>query len=256
MRAKKGLRKIVVDTATYYWKVTEDSSYFYKKELLVLDESGSCVFMRRYSLDENRIPIITPSVVRKAILEEKEFDQKRAILDLLNNKESLNQWKCVKEIQQPEIILGIGFDLKEDVLICIRQININSYQRTIFDLQSLQVLFEDWVASIPKNKQNSAYLPFGPLTHEIPFFEWSPIARTVENQSGDKLCCYPFYSQYVYFQPSGEDCLQTEHNKGCVRLNKTNIYNKFGFSTSGTYFVVVEKSILMIWKREYCNLPT
>lgn len=86
MRAKKGLRKIVVDTATYYWKVTEDSSYFYKKELLVLDESGSCIFTRRYSLDdivvedhssypnENRIPIITPSVVRKAILEEKEFD--------------------------------------------------------------------------------------------------------------------------------------------------------------------------------------
>lgn len=156
----------------------------------------------------------------------------------------------MKEIQQPEIILGIGFDLKEDVLICIRQINIDSYQRTIFDLQSLQVLFEDRVASIPKNKQNSTYLPFGPLKHEIPFFEWSPIARTVQNQSGDQLCCYPFYAQYVYFQPSGEDCLQTEHNKGCVRLNKTNIYNKFGFSTSGTYFVVVEKNILMIWKRE------
>lgn len=258
MRAKKGLRKIVVDGDTYHWKVKEDGIYFYVKLLTVLDENGSCVFTRRYSPDdtvtdspyEGRIPVITPTVVRSAILEEKVFGQKRAILDQITYKESPQYWKRVKEIYQPELIAGIGLDLEEEMLVCVRQLKIDQYRRTIIDLQTLNILLEDMVIAVPKNKDRNTYQPFGPLRQEIPCLEWSPAARIAENQNGDKICCYPFYSQCIYFQPAGGDCLRTELNKGCVKLNKNNVYNKFGFSASGNYFIAVERNNLIIWKRE------
>lgn len=210
MGAKKGLRKIVVDGGTYYWKVREDEEYFYVKVLIVFSENGSCVLSHRYSLDtvteglcrstyENRIPIITPAVVRSAILEERGFDLKRMILDQIKYKVSPNHWKRVKEIYLPEHIAGIGMDLEEEVLVCVCQIKIDLYRRMIIDLQTRNVLLEDMVFDVPKNKENKTYLPFGSLKREIPFIEWSHVARTVENQRGDRICCYSFYSQFIFF---------------------------------------------------------
>lgn len=247
MRAKKGLRKVVVDSVTYYWKVTEETD-FYTKRLIVLDERGSCVLTRHYYI-EGTIPIITPAVVRNAIFEEKELDQKRAILNQVPYKEAPNYWMRIQEIYRPELIAGIGFGLEEDILVCIYQIKIDEYRRTITDLQTGNVIFQDLVSTVPKNKENNTYLPFGPVRQEISCLEWSPDVRIAENQRGERICCYSFYSQFIYFQPVGADCLETKFQKECVRLNKINVYNKYGFSASGNFIVVAERNNLIIWKR-------
>lgn len=259
MRAKKGRRKIVVDDDTYYWNVKEDDDYFYEKKLIVIDENGSSVLTRCYSLADaamedcwhkGRISAITPAVVRGEILEEKAINLKRAILDEIKYKESPQNWKRMREIDRPEIIAGIGLDVEDEILLCIRQIAINLYSRTIIDLPTQNVLLDDQVSVVQKNKEGNKYLPFGPLKQEISCLEWNSATRTAENQRGDKICCYSFYPQFIYFQPAGEDCLQPEINKECVRLNKTNVYNKYAFSASGDYFVAAEKKHLIIWKRE------
>lgn len=259
MRAKKGLRKIVVDDDTFYWKVNEDEDYFYRKILTVFNETGSPFLRHSYSLEDTvakgclqkeRISEITPAMVRRAILEERKINLNRAILDGIPYKDSPKNWKRMMEIEQPELIAGIGLDPVDEVLLCIRQITINSYRRTIIDLRTQNVLRDDQVIEVQKKEENNTYLPFAPLKREIPSLEWSPLARNAENQRGDKICCYPYHSQFIYFQPAGEDCLQPEFNKECVRLNKTNPYNKYAFSATGNYFVVAEKNKLTIWKRE------
>lgn len=261
IRAGKGLRKIVIDEEIYYWKVQEDDDYYYARELTVLDEAGKLFLIRYYSFDKKGMEsssrdlyeghklAITPSIVRNEILEEKEFNQKRAILDLIEYKEAPRNWKRIREIHRPEIIVSIGLDLEEDILVCVRQIKIDSYRRTIIDLTAGEVVLEDFVPSVPINKEKGTYLPFGPLKRQIPFLGWNRYSGKSENINRDMLRCFSFHPQFIYFQPFGEECLQMNRNKGCVRLNRIHPYNKYGFSASEDYFVIAERENLIIWNR-------
>jgi len=251
--SKKGKRKIVVEGRTYYWYVKEGEEWTDLELTVILEER---LFLHRsfgYAMQMRLPKPITPEKVRQEILKELEYNRQRKILSALPDAEAPDGWQRIADLPEP-CPYGIGLDDREDMLLAVYypqkgELPFGSAWVRLYSLEDCREIASEVVSIRSFSNRDTSCLGIGPLAGKrIPFAGWSQSGLLIRNPDGDLLYQPPFSPKDIYFQPSGQNCLDPAPYDGCYRLwHGTYPHQRFGFAASGRRFVLVRDQVITVW---------